>query len=101
MKYITGEDAFCNVAGTHFQGYIKARYSKLVELFGESWDVDDGKTDANWYIRFEDGTVATIYNWQDGYNYCGEDGLDVKYIGQWNVGGHSAKALALVKSVLL
>ncbi len=80
-----------NVNGTCYMGSISASYSALVEKFGAPNAVCDGyKTDAEWHIEFEDGSVATIYNWKDGFNYCGEEGSPVEDIKHWHIGGRCA-----------
>jgi hypothetical protein len=79
----------CNSNGTSLQGYINTSYADLVACFGEPDEhYDDYKSDANWDITFADGVCATIYNWKDGRNYCGADGLDVEDITEWHIGGH-------------
>jgi hypothetical protein len=76
------------VGGTSLQGYIRTSYADLVGCFGEPTHDGDGyKVDAEWVITFADGVVATIYNWKDGPNYCGEDGTPVEFIREWHVGG--------------
>ncbi len=71
------------------QGYINTSYADLVACFGEpQGGFDDYKQDVCWDIKFADGVVATIYNWKDGPNYCGEDGTPVEYIREWHIGGH-------------
>ena len=76
-----------NIFGTCFQGYLLCTYDKLVDRLGVPTTSDGYKTDAEWAIEFADGTVATIYNWKDGKNYCGVDGKDVKDITEWHIGG--------------
>ena len=83
----THNDISINSNGTCLQGYINAHYYDLLETFGEPTESDGYKVDAEWRIEFEDGTVATIYNWKNGPNYCGADGTPVEYITEWNVGG--------------
>lgn len=74
---------------TSLQGYIKTSYADLVACFGEpQGGFDDYKQDVCWDIKFADGVVCTIYNWKDGRNYCGEEGLDVEDITDWHIGGH-------------
>ena len=74
---------------TSLQGYIRTNYETLVGCFGEpTCDGDGYKVDAEWIITFADGVVATIYNWKNGRNYCGAEGLDVEDIKEWHVGGH-------------
>ena len=93
-KIIKINDETINVNGTSYIGKIVADYSLLLEKFGEPSDsYDDYKSDAEWYIEFEDGTVATIYNWKDGKNYCGEDGLLVEEIKEWHIGGNTHYAV--------
>ena len=85
-----------NVGGTFLQGYIKATYEQLLKAFGEPHDPDGDtyKTDVEWAFEFADGTVATLYNWKNGKNYLGAEGLELNDIYEWNVGGNSDKAVA-------
>lgn len=76
------------------QGYIKTDYDKLVEKLGEpSSDGDGEKVDVEWYIRFEDGIEACIYNYKDGVNYLGTSGLRVSEITDWHIGGANKTAV--------
>ena len=59
MKYTKIEEA----NGANLQGYLNADYRELVEVFGESTKFEDGKVDAQWLLKFQDGTiVATLLN---------------------------------------
>ena len=87
IKFTThNEEAQIDVCGTHLIGGVICSYDKLVEVFGEPLE-GDYKTDAEWYLKFSDGETATIYNWKNGKNYCGDEGLDVEEITTWHVGG--------------
>lgn len=91
----------CNANGTHLQGYIKTDYATLVGCFGEpDGNFDDYKSDANWDITFEDSTVACIYNWKNGRNYCGDNGKEVEYITTWNIGGTNQAAVEAVHAAV-
>ena len=80
------------VNGTCLVTEIIVGYDILVSKFGPPISTTDAyKTDAEWDIEFEDGTVATIYNWKDGKNYCGDRGLEVEDIKEWHIGGHNNK----------
>ena len=90
------------VNGTSLKGYISCDYDTLVELFGPPHSDGDGyKVDAEWTLQFSNGVVATIYNWKDGHNYCGEDGLPVECITDWHIGGKSALAEQTVEQYIL
>ena len=79
--------------GSHLQASFTAPYSKVVEVFGAPHSEGDGyKIDAEWYIEFDDGTFATIYNYKDGKNYNGADGLPVEEITDWHIGGFNWQA---------
>jgi len=93
MEYKTHNDKGIDVMGTCLQGHVYCSYETLVSLFGEpSEHYDDYKCDAQWVIEFEDGEVATIYNWKNGINYCGvKDGIPTEKITEWNIGGNTHK----------
>ena len=103
MNYTThNEDNAIDVNGTCLQGYINCTYDDITEVFGYPLEegFDDYKSDAEWLIVFEDGTRATIYNYKNGKNYLGADGLHLCDMEQWNVGGYNGKALELVQDAI-
>jgi hypothetical protein len=87
--------------GTHLHGYISITFADLVAKLGPPTDADAYKIDYEWIIKFDDGkkTVATIYNWKNGKNYCGDGGMDVKDITEWHIGGHTIDAIKCVKKL--
>lgn len=85
---------------TSLQGYVDTTYKKLVDAFGEPTGNDGYKTDAEWDLVFEDGTVASIYNYKDGKNYNGDDGMDVENITDWHIGGYNKLAVERVTELL-
>ena len=75
-------------------------YEKLIEVFGEPNDESDGdKIDAEWLIFTLKG-VANIYNYKDGKNYLGEEGLPVDEITEWHIAGHTEQVVPVIKSAL-
>jgi len=86
--------------GTSLQGYVSVNYATLRELFGKPLDGDGYKVDAEWIIQFDDGTVATIYNYKDGKNYNGEDGTETTEITEWHIGGNNPRSVYLVKELI-
>ena len=102
MNYITHNEDEISVNGTCGRGCIDCSYSKLTQVFGQpSNNYDNYKSDAEWHLEFEDGSIATIYNWKNGINYCGPDeGTPTELITVWNVGGNGANATRLVLETL-
>ena len=100
MKYELNYDA--DACGTSYKGQINISYNTLVEIFGkpDPMQSDGYKTDAEWVIKFEDGSVATIYNWKDGYNYLGAEGLAVENITDWHIGGFDNKVVDYIKDII-
>lgn len=98
--YNTHNDKHIDCNMTCLQGYITADYDTLVELFGEPTEGDNYKVDAEWLLEFEDGTIATIYNWKNGRNYCEHEGFPVEEITDWHIGGHNKRAVHCVEDVL-
>lgn len=70
---------------TCLQGYIETTYDKLVGVFGEPNMGESDKVLAEWCLKFEDDTVATIYCWK----------RDTIPTGQymWHIGGHNKNAV--------
>jgi hypothetical protein len=87
--------------GSCLQGYIDVDYATLKAVFGKEHSNGDGyKVDAEWELKFSDGTYATIYNYKDGKNYCGKSGLAKSKITDWHVGGSSKRAVECVEAML-
>ena len=99
MNFSTHNDAHLNANGTFLQGYIRADYGLLVNLFGIPSFAFSSKTDWDWTIQFDDGTVATIYNYKNGPNY-GYPTVTGDDIVEWHVGGYNQQAMENVKRVL-
>jgi len=80
---------------TCWQGEFPATYYQLVDAFGfPDYGPDDpgaDKVTCNWSLKFEDGTVATIYDWKTGSTPMG--------FYHWHIGGHSKAAVARVLEV--
>lgn len=90
MKYnkITNKErALQLVGGTHLKDRLVGfNYKQLVAAFGEPTFSDgsgDGKVQKEWvFIRAEDGSVFTIYDWK---TYDEEFTMNMNQT--WNVGG--------------
>ena len=100
MKYKTHNQKEIDFMGTSLVGVISVSYSRLVELFGDSKQWDEYKTDANWTIEFDDGLVVTIYNYKNGVNYLGKDGLEKEDIIEWNIGCKAKEGLERIILIL-
>lgn len=100
MTFKTHNEIEININGTSLQGEVEASYAELCSLFGSHHDGDGYKVDAEWYVQFDDGTIATIYNWKNGKNYEGENGLPLEQIDSWHVGGNSTQAETNVQIAL-
>ncbi len=86
---------FIDINETHLVGYISCTYESLIHLFGKPLEdgFDNYKSDAEWHLQFADGRIATIYNWKNGKNYCGELGMEPKDITMWHVGSKTASVV--------
>lgn len=84
-------------AGTSLRGYVTTTLGKLIDTFGQPEYYGEGdKVTVDFSILFDDGTVATIYDWKR-YE-MGTPALDEVF--QYNIGGHSLEAVILVKQAL-
>jgi hypothetical protein len=64
----------------------------LVELFGKPETTPDTKVNVNWTIEFDEGSVASIYDWKTGIE------PELNFI--WNVGGFDHKVMGLLRDKL-
>jgi hypothetical protein len=83
MKFTNEAD----VNGTCLQGKMPAYFHQLVEVFGEPEGGGD-KTTVEWCLEFEDGTIATIYDWKEYETPMG--------LYQWHIGGRNKDAVYAV-----
>lgn len=94
MKFTNTPDVQTN--GTYLQGTVNTHYCTLVEVFGEptfgtpTYGNDD-KVTVEWVLEFQDGTVATIYDWK-----CRQ--TPGQY--SWHVGGFNSDAVRRVEEAL-
>lgn len=89
-------------SGTGNVGCITITYQKLVDTFGkETFGFSgDNKCSAEWVLLFEDGTIATIYDYKTNKRYYGVNGVHKTENTDWHIGGKTEKALELVKAEL-
>jgi len=103
MQFITHnerESLIDETNGSAHVGDIEATYKEICSLFGKPLSYDKGKVDVHWVVKFNDGTVASIYNWKNGKAYMGDDGLSVQSIKTWSIGGLSQASGTLVQITL-
>ena len=96
MKSKFTQAELSEIQGTRLMGRINSNYEELVTAFGLPHHVQYNRTGdkstCEWVLRFEDGTIATIYDYKT--NTTPTDQYD------WHVGGHSLKALDHVTNIL-
>lgn len=81
------------IYGTGLVGEIEATFEGLQEAFGvPEAGGDDGKTRAEWHLQFDDGTVASIYDWKES--------MPLEALTTWHVGGRTHEALVQVLQAL-
>jgi len=100
MQFHTHNETEIQTMGTSLQGVVRVAYQDLIKIFGEDTCFDNYKTDAEWEIVFGDKQVATIYNYKDGRNYLGEDGMDKEDIIDWHVGGKSKEVYYRIEEII-
>jgi hypothetical protein len=80
MKFTNG----ANINMTGLKGEFPITFAELCEIFGRPDvgpnDRDMDKVTCEWKLKFDDGTVASIYDYRVGYTPMGEY--------EWHIGGH-------------
>jgi len=92
MKFTN--DANANMTG--FKGEFPITFAELVEIFGAPKygpNADLDKTTCEWALTFEDGTIATIYDYKTNQTPMGEYA--------WHIGGHDAVAYTHVVDTIV
>ena len=98
MEFKTGNDLDTTGTGSSLQGYVTTTRSALIETFGMptfTSDEEYEKVTTEWIIKFEDGTIATIYDWK---RY--EDAPEADEVLEYHIGGNSSAAVNAVSDAL-
>jgi len=99
MEFKTGNDLDTTGTGSCLQGYVTATRSSLIETFGMPTYTDDSESEkitTDWLIKFEDGTIANIYDWKRYEE--GPPALNEVY--EWHIGGYTKDAVSRVQETL-
>lgn len=107
VGFKTHNDITINALATYRVGFVWTSYQTLVEVFGQPVISEDPEVDVEWVIKFDDGEVATIYNWQNGKSYCSSGrpcevpgGRMTENIIYWYIGGKSKTVAYKVHDVI-
>lgn len=82
-----------DIQGTSMQGSIQATMKELTRAFGNPQASAHSRSTTCWDILFEDGTVATIYDWGKD-EWSGAPRPDSVVF--WHIGGKDRRAVYLV-----
>jgi hypothetical protein len=94
MYYKThSQDDTIDTNGTFLQGKINLPYSKLEKVLGAPMRFQDDKVRVEWDIVFNDGLVATIYDWKE-YSRAPHEVTD------WHIGGRDYDVVSRVYTIL-
>lgn len=98
MQYKThNQDDLINVTGTWLLTTINLPFDRVARVLGDpirfNADEGDGKVRVEWDIQFDDGLVATIYDWKE-HNRKPEDVTD------WHIGGRGFEVVQRVYDLL-
>ena len=92
MKFTN--DANANM--TSLKGEFPITFAELVEIFGRpnyGPNADLDKTTCEWNLKFEDGTIATIYDYKTSRTPMGEY--------EWHIGGHDTLAYTHIVDTII
>lgn len=93
------QGTYADANGTHLLGEIMITRREIEAVFGApTYEVDDpfDKVTTEWIIAFDNGVVATIYDWKRYES--GAPGMDEKY--DWHIGGRNFDAKDAVLDAL-
>jgi hypothetical protein len=83
-----------NNIGICLKGYVRTNYDFLVEKLGTPNlnPSGDKKVNCIWTVKFEDGSIATVYDWKTKEA--------PKEIYNWQIGGASLDVLDKMEKIL-
>lgn len=97
---IKNAEKFIETEMISLQGDMDIKYKEIVEVFGEETLNGDGyKVQAEWHILTPDG-FASIYDYKQGKNYCGDKGIAKSKVTDWHIGGENEKVLVWIYEAL-
>jgi hypothetical protein len=86
--------------GGHLLGTIGISYADIVVKLGKPHSNGDGyKIDAEWTIITPVGHCR-IYNYKNGRNYCGKEGMKIKDMDDWHIGGENPAVVDFITKFL-
>lgn len=87
-----------NSSGTALEGYVTTTRAQIEEVLGTPQENHDSyeKVTTEWSIKFDDGLIATIYDWK---RYGSGAPLDNERY-EWHVGGTNENVLPRVSKIL-
>lgn len=86
-------------AGTHFCGWFEATRQQIEDAIGAPTYLSHEpreKVTIEWGIQFDDGTVATIYDWKR----FSKNELRLDEVYRWHIGGIGLKSVRKVSQAL-
>ena len=82
---------------TYLQGYIDAKYSDLVKVFGEPNDgpnsPDMDKTTCQWVLEYKKNSYCTIYDWKTPETFYS--------LYRWHIGGHTNDCVDIITNYFM
>lgn len=102
FDFITHANKYIYSSGTCLRGALDMSYHDLVSLFGEPIIIKESgeKVDAEWKIGFTCGAIITIYNYKDGENYLGKEGVPTEKLRDWHIGAHFDETVEILFKVI-
>ena len=101
LRFKTHNDSNIDVNRTSHQGEISETFENLLKVFGTPMGAsDDNKVDVEWNIMFNDGVVATIYNWKNGPASMGANGTNPVDNEIWHIGRKTISAVYDIEEIL-
>jgi hypothetical protein len=101
MAKIDMSNSSADICGTSLQAGIEMYYPQMVGILGEpNTDGDGYKVDAEWQGTI-DGQPFTVYNYKDGKNYLGAEGIPLKRLKDWHIGAKNKETGIKVKQYLM